>query len=412
MRFFAMRIGAVSAIAAFLAAGAAAQNAPAPAPAAPAAAPAATSQPADVFIDFEDLAGFDGDSGGAVADRYRANYGVRFGLGAIALICNASSPEDAAARGLACPYPRGASGVKVVYFNQQADELDVAFEQAPATVSFAINPTGGALGETYQVVITAFDPSDALIGRTTTDAVWDQAAFTWPTRVSFSGGGRPIGRILVATSRGRFFLDDLRLGYGAPSSRAYEDLVAVAAAPPLRDPTPVAAANADRGLRLYKSTPRVRTSIDWTAAFAARDAQRAAGAVEPKIVDSAGLNAALLPVLAPFSIDRGELDVASVGDTYSASYAIDGRRFISSGSRVLVKMPDAAESGPPQNLQFASLEYGMAASFALYGAAYEVTRLCTEAEISSGALCYDEGAMREALKTLDVLIGSAGEARP
>lgn len=377
--------------------------------AAPASAPEASTAP--VVIDFEDVNDLDAVQGSTLGERYRQPYGVRFGLGAKAIVCQSSNPDDAAARGFLCPYPRAASGRQAGYFDLSADELEIGFDRPPTTVSFAINPTGGALGQSYEIIITAFDASDALIGRNVSSAVWGEDAFTWPTRASFSGGGRPIARLLVATSRGRFLFDDLRLDFEPPGSEVYADLAAAAAAPALRNPAPVSTAEAERGLEIYPAAPRVRTEIDWAAAVAARAAQRAAGIADVRPEDSAGLNAALLPVLAPFTADGGAIDVASIGDTYAASYAVDGRDYVSSGARVLVEMPGGSGAAGP-NLEFADLEYGMSASFALYGAAYQVMRLCTEAEMRAGAGCYDEAAMRAALRSLNILIGASGEARP
>jgi hypothetical protein len=401
MRKSGGRLAAASLCAGVLAADVGAQS-PAPAESAP-------SPPAQVLIDFEDFTDLGFGEGPPLGERYRANHGVRFGLGARVAACEAASPEDAAARGFLCPYPRGASGAKVGYFNQQADELEIGFDRAPTTVSLAINPTGGALGEAYQVILTAFDASDALIGRTTTNAVWGADAFTWPTRVSFAGQGRAIARLLVATSRGRFFFDDLRLDFGPPGSPVFADILAAPAAPPVVAAQTVET-NAASALRLYSPAAEVRVAIDWDAAAAAAGRQQAAGLAAIAPADRAGLDAALLPVLLPLAADAGSVDVSSTGDTFFTRFQRGGRGYSVYGSRRLADL-GAGASEPISNFQAEPLEYGMSASFSVYGAAYLLYAFCTADEMRSDN-CGDEADLRAAARDLAVAIGAAGEARP
>jgi hypothetical protein len=101
--------------------------------------------------------------------------------------------------------------------------------------------------------------------------------------------------------------------------------------------------------------------------------------------------------------------VASGGDSYMATISLGGRDFTLFGTRVMSVVSGGA---PPDAgaIDYVDLEYGVAASFSVYGASYALTMMCAPGQ--SEAACRAKAPLDAALQSLVVVIGQAGRARP
>ena len=381
-----------------------------------------------INIDFENVNGPIAGAPTNLSDQYRKSYGLTFGDGASVVSCPGPT---SAVQLAACPYPRAASGTRVAYHDVRASgqAMELFFDNPVSNLTVKINPTGGEIDQEFIARITGFDESGKQLATLDTRFFWYQDAFTWPTQAGLWSDGQRMSKATIelrpvgGRSPVRFLIDNLSF---TPAPDATEPVIT----PVFTDLTeqetrePIAAiddryssastGNDRRGLELYPAATRVRVKVDWDAAFTARDEQDSQGISSAAIANNADLSRAALPLLLPQNADAAiDLAVDNAGDSYSAVFEKDGRQFDYYGTRVLtVVQPDSGAGGGAPNLKYIELEYGLAASFSLYGVSYRVTQYCTNDNADEEATCYDRGKLKERVQDLVVVIGATGETRP
>ncbi|MBT8471344.1 MAG: hypothetical protein KJN99_02000, partial [Marinicaulis sp.] len=123
------------------------------------------------------------------------------------------------------------------------------------------------------------------------------------------------------------------------------------------------------------------------------------------------LDRATLPVLLPQNAD-GPVDLATQtsGDSFSATFKSGGRMYDYYGTRVMTVV-NSGESGGP-NITLLELEYGLGASFNLFGASYRIVRYCENDNAEEDAACLDKEALGEHIKDVVVALGEKAGERP
>jgi hypothetical protein len=374
-------------------------------PPAPSAAPGAE----ELLIDFESVADARRLPGRLLGDRYRQSRGARFGAGAHAVLCGATNAEEVAATGVVppCAYPTGASGDRAGYFDGSADALVIDFDRPIRSLNLRANLPSMHSGQSYRIVITGHDGAGQVAASETAAGGSVDLAPGWPTTATLSSDA-PFARVRVRAlydGTGEFLFDDVRF---QPAVVEAPVAAAIFAPQPPTEFTTVEDRDSVVAVRIYPSATRVRAAIDWDLAMRHREAQRAAG-IEPQIpADRRMLDEALLPVLLPTAVDGGAVTVSSSGDTVNAAFSHGGRDYSVYGSRVMTVLPGAAPSG---GFAVRRGEFSVAATFSLYGAAYELERYCA-GDSGDDPGCGDEQALKDVARSLAVAVGAAGERRP
>lgn len=375
------------------------------------AAPAAGER---TVIDFEsvDASRF---AGAALGARYRASHGVSFGAGAHVVRCGPTSEEEIFASGMfpPCAHANAASGVQAGYFDGTVDALVINLERPARSVSLRINLPFAFRGQAYEVSMFG-DAGEGQRASSSLRASGDAASGAqWPTTAELSAdsGMTRVMVMVVYDGPRQFLFDDLSIAYGGGQAPVVADIARPGAAVLQADGPPAADPAAAAVLRVYEAPRRVRARIDWAAAEAAEAEQARRGLAPAALADRSGLDRALLPVLLPIAADPGSADVSSTGDTFYASYARGGREYSVYGSRILTAM-GGTEPASAANFEVMALEYGLAAAFAVYGAAYRIVRYCSGEEFNAPDLCHDRAAIEAEAQGLAVTIGAAGRGRP
>jgi hypothetical protein len=384
------------------------------APLAQEAAPTAPTGGA-ALIDFElsDVSRF---PGAILGERYRSNFGVSFGSGAHVVRCGSTSEAEvrAANQFPPCAHPNAASGLHAGYFDGTRDALVITLDRPARSVSLRINLPFVFRGQSYEVSMFG-DAGQGESAASRLTASGDAASgASWPTtaEISVEQGGMTRVMVMVAyDGPGQFLFDDLTISYGGGAPPVMADIARPGAATLQAEGPPQADPAASRVLRVYDAPLRVRARIDWAAAEAAVAEQARRGIAPVGLADRSGLDRALLPVLLPTAADPASADVSSTGDTFYASYARAGREYSVYGSRILARMA-GSEPASAANFEVMELDYGLGASFAVYGAAYRIVRYCTRAEIEQEGRCHDPSAIAAEARDLAVAIGAAGGGRP
>lgn len=371
--------------------------------AAPAAAPAAAEE---MLIDFESLGDARRLPGRLLGERYLESRGARFGAGAHGVLCGSTSEAEVAATGVfpPCAYPAGASGNRAGYFDGSTEALVIDFDRPIRSLSIRANLPTVHSGQTYRIRIEASN-SNGFVAQSEIGGTGSvDLAPQWPTTASVSGDA-PFTQVRVRAlydGTGQFLFDDIH--FQPAISAVLADILTGATVPNVDEAAPVSRPAAQAGLRRFQPAQRVRTRVEWDAAFSAA-AQLPAGVLAAGAMNA--VNRASLPVLLPGSATA--LSVVSGGDSYVATISSGGRDFTLFGTRVMSVL---SGGGPPDTaaIDYADLEYGVAASFSVYGASYALTMMCAPGQ--SEAACRDRAPLEAALKSLVVVIGEAGRARP
>ena len=166
-------------------------------------------------------------------------------------------------------------------------------------------------------------------------------------------------------------------------------------------------------MRLYPAATRIRTAIDWDEALATVDEQTALGLNIAGLTDQRAIDVAELPVILPSRADPGTLSIAGQANSYHSDFERDGRGYSIYGTRILTQLkPADGAARPTENFELIELEYGLAATFSLYGASYTVTRYCENDSPAEDPDCLDGDAFGEMAIEMVVAVGAAGSARP
>ena len=379
----------------------------------------------DLVIRFDAFYGDPIPGGEALTDQYQDSHGVTFGRGATIETCRRPSTNATAyIPPSPCSYDRAASGRNTGYYSLQGGQsLRVNFARAITGLSVKINPTGASLDEPFQMRMTGFDASGKEVASSETDFFWRQDAFSWPTTASLAADGGRMTSVTMELRRPRranqsvrFLFDDLALTFAPDVTPVIEDLLGVEAPPRIPNAEIVRSPNDPelvRELRLYPPATRIRVPIDWAAANLAVQEQAARSITAAALSDRSAIDAAELPVLLPTRADATSLSVVGQGDSYHADFERDGRGYSIYGTRVLTRIRPMTGAPPlVQNLRFIELEYGLGASFSLYGPAYMVTRYCLDDSPEEDAACMDKDELSEVIGEIAVVIGAAGEGSP
>ena len=342
-----------------------------------------------VTINFEDIRGRTASARIELTTQYQKSYGLTFGSGATAYSCQGPSPVQITM----CPYLQAASGDRAVLHEVRSGgpAMTLSFERAISSLSVKINPTGGELDEEFIARVTGYDANNRRQGTNNTRFNWFQDAGAWPTTASVqTKDGTPLSRVTIELLRigadnqpVRFLIDDLSFVYAEdvsapPETPVIADLLeAEDRAPALvivDRYTSAVPSNDRRGLALYPPAQRIRVAVDWDSAFAARDRQSNAGLNAAPIAPLDDLARIAMPVLLPENTDA-PIDLATddAGDSYSAIFEKGGRAFDFYGTRVMTATSNDGGGASTANLKFHELEYGLAASFSLYGVSYRLT---------------------------------------
>ena len=387
----------------------------------------------ETVIDFEQVRGRSAGAAVPLTTQYQRTHGVTFGPGVSVHRCSSAYDEFANSQ---CPYPRAASGERAAMFDPETGgrALTIDFAEPVLAVSMRVNPSGGRDGETFTLQAIAFGADGEEVARAEQRLVYNQNAFTWPTRLSLKGEGG-IARVMAAVSQpgnfdaralttnapnrqSRFFFDDLSFARAAEGPAPVAAGVSAQDGPP-RSPGGVIVQSPSLGpaqarLEVYPAAVRKRLRIDWDAAFADFAEQQSLGlaAAAPAGDGQAYVDRAELPVLMPTNAEAGSLRVFGNRDTVNAVWRSGGRDYSVYGSR-LVSVIDKAQgaSGVRSAVTFSGTDDELTASFSLYGASYALTQYCNGGAEADPA-CYDRDALGAVLETLVVVIGEAGSARP
>jgi len=379
-------------------------------------------------IRFDETFGDPIPSGTVLNDQYAGSHNIAFGRGATIQTCSQASVDDVsrAVRPSLCAYPRAASGQNAALYDLRGGQaLRLDFSKEIMGLSVTVNPTGGAIDEPFEMRLTGFGADGKQIAQSSLDFVWRQDAFTWPTTAGLAIKEGRMARVTMELRRPRragqsvrFLFDDLVLHY-APDredSPVFAALDEQQRPPRINEPEIVQSPNDEslRGeLRLYPPATRIRTAIDWPAANATLAEQAALGLGAAALGDEGAIDVAELPVLAPSRADAGTLSIAGQRDSYHADFDRDGRGYSIYGTRVLTRIrPANGAAAPTENLRYIELEYGIAATFSLYGASYTVTRYCLNDSPDEDPACYDKDALGDMAREIVVVIGEAGERTP
>ncbi|MEM9496000.1 MAG: hypothetical protein AAGA09_08345 [Pseudomonadota bacterium] len=379
----------------------------------------------ETVIRFDAVLGDPIQGGTALDDQYSESHGVRFGPGATIEQCRrASTNATAYVPPSPCGYDRAASGQNAAHYDPRRGRgaLRVDFARAVSGFSFKVNPTGGEIDTSFQVLLNGFDADGERIARATQSFVWRQDAFAWPTTAALraSNGARiDYATIELRPQRGetvRFLFDDFSLDYAPDENPVVADLRGETRPPRLARPQVVQSPEdpaVARELRIYPAATRIRTVIDWPAARNAVARQDARGIGPAGLSDRRAIDVAELPVILPSRADGGTLSVVGQRDSYHADFDRDGIGYSVYGTRVLTRVARApGGSQPANNLRIIELEYGLAATFSLYGASYTVTRYCRNDNPAEDPACYDRDALGDLAAELAVVIGANGERSP
>ena len=375
-------------------------------------------------IDFENVQGPTLGAGIALTNQYQESHGISFGRGASVHFC-ARVTDDVNAS--LCAYPRAASGQRAAAHDTRAGgpAMIIDFARPVDTVSVRINPTGGITDEIFIAELTGFDANGNRLERDTLRFFWRQDAFTWPTTAAIETSDAGFSRVSIRLLRARqnnqpvrFLIDDLTLQY-SPETPAAPVLSAIGT---VRQPPEIASADVIQSegdedmreaLRLYPAATRIRTAIDWDAVETTLQQQNNLGLQPAAHSSDAFLDVAELPLLLPSRADNGSLSIVSQGDTYHASFNIDGREYSLYGTRVLTLLsPSQGATAPAENVRAFVGEHELAASFSIYGASYTLTRYCLFDSVLEDPACHNRDEIGEIAREMVVAVGAAGRDRP
>ncbi|NNE40226.1 MAG: hypothetical protein HKN14_04825 [Marinicaulis sp.] len=375
-----------------------------------------------VTIDFE---GIDGQASGAgilLTTQYRNAHGVHFGDGASVHRCGRVFDDVNVSL---CPYAQAASGANAAAHEVRSggDAMELFFDRPVSAVSMRINPTGGATDEFFVAQINGFNAAGDRVIQNSNRFSWTQGAVTWPTSIAFDAKTAQLTRVTVelrrvaANNRAvRFLIDDLSLRYApesvdSPVFGALNESRQAPQAPGAEVVQSPEDEEAQEALRIYPAARRIRTKIDWDAAEAMVQTQNDMGLTPAALAPGGDLDRATLPVLLPQNAD-GPVDLATQtsGDSFSATFKSGGRMYDYYGTRVMTVV-NSGESGGP-NITLLELEYGLGASFNLFGASYRIVRYCENDNAEEDAACLDKEALGEHIKDVVVALGEKAGERP
>ena len=375
-------------------------------------------------IDFENVQGPTLGAGIELSNQYQSSHGVTFSRGASVHFC-ARVTDDVNAS--LCAYPRAASGQRAAAHDTRSGgpAMILNFSRPVDAVSVRINPTGGIADEVFIAELTGFDANGNRLERDTLRFFWRQDAFTWPTTAGIETGGQGFSQVSIQLRRVarnnqpvRFLIDDLTLQYSpdAPEAPVLSALGAVRQPPRIPGGQIVQSEDDDNmqeNLRLYPAATRIRTEIDWDAVDLTLQQQNSRNLQAAAHSSNAHLDVAELPVLLPARADAGSLSIVSQGDSYHASFIVDGRDYSLYGTRVLTLMnPAPGAANPDNNVRAIVSNYGITASFTLFGASYTLTRYCLNDTVLEDPACHQREAIGNIAQEMVVAIGAAGRGRP
>ncbi len=368
--------------------------------------------------------------GVALTDQYSQSHGVTFGRGATIETCRQVVFDTrAVTTNVApspCAYPSAASGQNVAHYDLRGGQaLRLDFDRAIAGVSVKVNPTGGVLDEPFQMRLTGFDADGNRVASANLDFIWRQDAFSWPTTAFLQSEEElRMTRITMEMRRPqranqsvRFLFDDLTLQYAPPAPNPVIGALGEQQAPPRIANPQIVQSPEDRDvqeeLRLYPAATRIRTVIDWPVAEQNLGKQKEIGLLPAALNDQRAIDVPELPVLLPSRADAGTLSVAGQRDAFHADFDRDGRGYSIYGTRVLTRVEKSTGAATPaRNLKIIEAEFGLTATFSLYGASYMLTQYCLNDDPDEDADCYNRDLLGDVAIEMVVAIGAAGERRP
>ncbi len=375
-------------------------------------------------IDFENVDGPRQGAGIELSDQYAASHGVRFGRGASVHFC-ARVFDDVNAS--LCSYPQAASGRRAAAHDVRSGgpAMVMDFSKSVSLVMMRINPTGGAEGEAFVAELRGFDASGAQRAQADIRFNWSKDAFTWPTSVALESGRAQLSQVTVLLRRVaqnnqpvRFLIDDLSLQYATENAVSpVAAAIAEQKGPPRATDTQVVQSEgvgaAQAALRVYPAAVRKRTVIDWDGVELALGTQKDMALAATPYSGERFVAAAELPLLLPASAEPGSTVIVGNRDSYNAYFKVGDVAYSLYGSRlltVIAKNDDAP--GVNDTVTFAGTEQALTASFAVYGAAYALTRHCADESVTADPTCHDRDALAMIAGDLVVVVGDAGRARP